>query len=52
MAHSLKLSVVAEGVETPAQFRALRELGCDEYQGFHESAGAAARGVRAHAIAR
>ena len=38
MAHSLKLSVVAEGVETPAQYRALRELGCDEYQGFHESA--------------
>jgi diguanylate cyclase (GGDEF)-like protein/PAS domain S-box-containing protein len=37
MAHSLKLSVVAEGVETPAQYRALRELGCDEYQGFHEA---------------
>ena len=38
MAHSLHLSVVAEGVETPAQFRALKELGCDEYQGFYESA--------------
>jgi diguanylate cyclase (GGDEF)-like protein/PAS domain S-box-containing protein len=37
MAHSLHLSVVAEGVETAAQFRALRELGCDEYQGFYES---------------
>ena len=37
MAHSLRLSVVAEGVETAAQFRALKELGCDQYQGFHES---------------
>jgi EAL domain-containing protein (putative c-di-GMP-specific phosphodiesterase class I) len=37
MAHSLHLSVVAEGVETEAQFRALKELGCDEYQGFHSS---------------
>ena len=37
MAHSLRLAVVAEGVETAAQFEALRALGCDEYQGFHES---------------
>jgi diguanylate cyclase (GGDEF)-like protein/PAS domain S-box-containing protein len=37
MAHSLHLAVVAEGVETEAQFRALKELGCDEYQGFYTS---------------
>jgi diguanylate cyclase (GGDEF)-like protein len=38
MAHSLKLSVVAEGVETASQLQALAALGCDEYQGFYESA--------------
>jgi len=37
MAHSLGLSVVAEGVERPAQYLALKSLGCDEYQGFFES---------------
>jgi EAL domain-containing protein (putative c-di-GMP-specific phosphodiesterase class I) len=37
MAHSMSLSVVAEGVETENQFRALQALGCDEYQGFFES---------------
>jgi len=38
MAHSLHLSVVAEGVETKQQFDALKELGCDEFQGFYASA--------------
>ncbi|HEX3063155.1 MAG TPA: EAL domain-containing protein, partial [Usitatibacter sp.] len=42
MAHSLHLSVVAEGVERPDQLAALRELGCDEYQGFLESGALAA----------
>ncbi|HXF77534.1 MAG TPA: EAL domain-containing protein [Usitatibacter sp.] len=42
MAHSLHLMVVAEGVETADQLAVLRELGCDEYQGFLESGALAA----------
>ncbi|MCX7897408.1 MAG: EAL domain-containing protein [Rhodocyclaceae bacterium] len=34
MARNLRLSVLAEGVETPAQFELLRSLGCEAYQGF------------------
>ncbi len=34
MAHSLRLAVVAEGVESPAQVRFLRERNCDEIQGY------------------
>ncbi len=37
MAHSLRLSVIAEGVETQAQFDSLLALGCDEYQGHFAS---------------
>jgi diguanylate cyclase (GGDEF)-like protein len=35
MAHSLKMSVVAEGVEHQHQFDLLRDEGCDEFQGYY-----------------
>ena len=37
MAHSMKLKVIAEGVETVSQLNFLRERGCDEMQGFYFS---------------
>jgi EAL domain-containing protein (putative c-di-GMP-specific phosphodiesterase class I) len=35
MAHTLGMEVLAEGAETEAHIRLLREYGCDEVQGYH-----------------
>ncbi len=37
MAHSFGMSVIAEGVETLAQLDFLRDLGCEEFQGYYFS---------------
>jgi len=37
MAHSLKMEVIAEGVETAAQLSYLRRNGCDQIQGYYFS---------------
>lgn len=37
LAHNLKLNVVAEGVETKAQYEYLSEIECDEVQGYYLS---------------
>jgi diguanylate cyclase (GGDEF)-like protein/PAS domain S-box-containing protein len=34
LAHTLGMAAIAEGIETPAQLRFLRELGCEQGQGF------------------
>ena len=53
MAHVLNMSVVAEGVETEEELQILRELGCDEVQGYYISrplpAAAAGQFIRAGA---
>jgi EAL domain-containing protein (putative c-di-GMP-specific phosphodiesterase class I) len=47
MAHSLKLQVIAEGVETLEQMRMLRTMHCDEMQGFLLARPQSAEGITA-----
>ena len=37
LSHNLGLSTVAEGVEDPVSWEMLRQMGCDEVQGYHLS---------------
>ncbi len=37
LGQGLNLEVIAEGVEEPEQLEALREIGCDSYQGYYAS---------------
>jgi diguanylate cyclase len=45
LAHSLRMKVVAEGVETAEQLERLRRMGCDQYQGYYFSAARSAREI-------
>lgn len=45
MAHNLGLAVIAEGVETAEQLTFLRQLGCEQIQGYYFSAPLAAEAV-------
>ncbi len=47
LAHTLHLTVTAEGVETPTQAERLRTLGCDTAQGWHYAAAGPPRSVEA-----
>jgi EAL domain-containing protein (putative c-di-GMP-specific phosphodiesterase class I) len=35
LAHDLRMTVIAEGIETPQQHRLVTDLGCDQCQGFY-----------------
>jgi EAL domain-containing protein (putative c-di-GMP-specific phosphodiesterase class I) len=35
LGHELRLSMIGEGIETPAQAAALRAIGCEYGQGYH-----------------
>lgn len=52
LGHSLGMSIVAEGIETPAEERILRELGCDLGQGWVYSKAVRAETAYAILIAR
>ncbi|MBW4620921.1 MAG: EAL domain-containing protein [Cyanosarcina radialis HA8281-LM2] len=47
LAHSLGIKAIAEGVETPAQLARLKNLGCDEAQGYLFSKPVSARQAEA-----
>jgi len=52
MAHALGVLVVAEGVETEAQARCLKDLGCDLVQGYLYSRPVSSEVLRTLLLAR
>ena len=45
MGRSLRMTVLAEGVEKPEQLALLRKMGCDMAQGYHFSRPVSAEGL-------
>jgi EAL domain-containing protein (putative c-di-GMP-specific phosphodiesterase class I) len=45
LAHSLEMSVVAEGIESEEQYREVVALDCDSYQGYFFARPASARAL-------
>lgn len=52
VAKRLKYQVIAEGVETQAQYEHLRSIGCEVGQGFHFGAPSSADDIRAYLVSR
>jgi diguanylate cyclase (GGDEF)-like protein/PAS domain S-box-containing protein len=52
LAHSLKTTTVAEGVETEAQVKRLIKMGCDRAQGFHFARPMGAREATEYVVGR
>jgi diguanylate cyclase (GGDEF)-like protein/PAS domain S-box-containing protein len=52
LGHSLKLKVVAEGVETENQLDHLNALGCDEFQGYYFSRPMGPKELESHYLCR
>jgi diguanylate cyclase (GGDEF)-like protein len=50
LGHDLRMTIVAEGVESPTQYEEVRALGCDAYQGYYFSRPQPPEGLEAYLV--